>query len=107
MAEETIPIIRTKLHRPPIPENHIHRPRLLEQLEKGRHRQLTLVFDDYYLIKETVVHNLLANILKHPPQSLHLVIVGRHDPPLPISKSDDGDPNPAIALYHSGNGDFF
>ena len=175
MAEETIPIIRTKLHRPPIPETHVRRPRLLEQLEKGRHRQLTLVsapagygksfliscwlescdipgawlsldendddfrtftayfiaavetifpgacrntqallnapnlppmatlatsllneldrieqafimvFDDYYLIKETVVHNLLANILKHPPQSLHLVIVGRHDPPLPIS----------------------
>ena len=168
------PILRTKLHRPPIDRNHVHRPHLLEQLDKHRGRPLTLVsapagygksslissylgayeypgawlslnksdgdirsfisyfiaaihehfpkicqntlsllknielpplselgntllneleqikqplilvLDDYYLIKEIAVHNLITQILKHPPQFLQLVIVGRHDPPLPI-----------------------
>ncbi len=44
-----------------------------------------LVLDDYHLIKETAVNNLIAETLKHPPQSFHLVIVGRRDPGLPIS----------------------
>jgi len=177
MADETTtdPLIRTKLHRPPVYRNHIQRPHLLERLEKNRQRPLTLVsapagygkstlvsdwldscdspsawlsldkqdndlgkflsyllaavetifphavsktmtlvnaltlpplstlagtlvneldrieqsfilvLDDYHLIKETAVNNLIAETLKHPPQSLHLVIVGRRDPALPIS----------------------
>jgi LuxR family maltose regulon positive regulatory protein len=44
-----------------------------------------LVLDDYSLIKETAVHSLLTDMLKYAPQSLHLVIIGRKDPPLPIS----------------------
>jgi LuxR family maltose regulon positive regulatory protein len=43
------------------------------------------VLDDYYLIREIAVHKLIATILKHPPQFFRLVIVGRRDPPLPIS----------------------
>ena len=54
--------------------------------ELGRiERAFILVLDDYSLIKETAVHNLLSDMLKYPPQSLHLVIIGRKDPPLPIS----------------------
>ena len=178
MAGETatIPLIPTKLHRPPVAGDHLHRQQLLDRLNQRRQRPLTLisasagygkttlascwleacdipggwvsldkndndlrmftayfiaavarlfpgacrntqallnvpdlppieafaaslikeldrveqpfimVLDDYYLIKETVVHTLLAEILRHPPKSLHLVIVGRWDPPLPISK---------------------
>jgi len=171
----TDPIIAGKLHRPPVDRDHVHRPRLLEQLDLHRRRPLTLVsapagygksvlisswlescdissawlsldkndsnlrlfisyfiaavetlfpgtcrntqnmlnvpdlppmpaltssllnelgrierafilvLDDYSLIKETAVHNLLSDMLKYPPQSLHLVIIGRKDPPLPIS----------------------
>ena len=45
MADETTsdPLIRTKLHRPLVDRNHIHRPHLLERLEKNRQRPLTLV----------------------------------------------------------------
>jgi len=53
----------------------------LDQIEQP----CTIVFDDYHLIRETMVHDLLTEILKYPPQSLHLVIIGRQDPPLPIS----------------------
>jgi len=43
------------------------------------------VLDDYHLIKESAVNDLIAETLKHPAQSLHLVIVSRRDPALPIS----------------------
>jgi len=38
-----IPILRTKLHRPPVYKDHLHRKRLLDRLEKNRQRPLTLV----------------------------------------------------------------
>jgi LuxR family maltose regulon positive regulatory protein len=44
-----------------------------------------MVLDDYQLIKQTEVFELLALILAHPPQSLHLVLIGRRDPPIPIA----------------------
>jgi len=43
MADQMTPIINTKLHRPSIPEDHVRRTLLLEQLEKGLYKQLTLV----------------------------------------------------------------
>ncbi len=44
-----------------------------------------LVLDDYHLIAETTIHELLENLLRHPPRSLHLVLVTRHDPPLSLA----------------------
>ena len=41
-----------------------------------------LVLDDYQNIREKTVHDLLAAILNHPPQNLHLMIVTRYDQPL-------------------------
>ncbi|MCJ7542328.1 MAG: response regulator [Desulfobacterales bacterium] len=174
-AVETTPIIHTKLHRPQIPKNHVHRSRLLEQLEKGRQKQFTLVsapagygksillscwlencdcpnawysvdesdnslrqfliyfltairtmfpdavektvvlantgnlppmkvllanlinemnlidqdyilaVDDIQLIQEKQVYDLLTELLRYPPQRMHLVLIGRRDPFLPIS----------------------
>lgn len=171
-----IPILRTKLHRPPVIAGHLHRQRLLDRLEKNLERPLTLVsapagygkttliscwlesrtmsstwisldkndndlrffcsyfiaafqsispgfgretqtllkapdlppmveltrtlineldqikktfilvLDDYHLIKEKAIHKLMAELLVHPPPSMHLVLVTRRDPPLPMTK---------------------
>ena len=45
MTGETIPLplLRTKLHRPPVIADHLHRQRLLDWLNKPLHRPLTLV----------------------------------------------------------------
>ncbi len=45
MADDTttIPLIRTKLQRPPIIGEHVHRSQLLERLDQRRQRPLTLV----------------------------------------------------------------
>jgi LuxR family maltose regulon positive regulatory protein len=72
------------LNAPDLPPMAALATSLLNELDRIE-QAFIMVFDDYHLIKETAVHNLLANILNHPPQSLHLVIVGRSDPPLPIS----------------------
>jgi len=178
MIDRTIalPLLRTKLYRPPVAEDHIHRTHLLERLNQRIHRPLTLVsapagygkstlvscwlescnipsawvsldqndsdlsvfvsyflaavqtvfpgfgqetqaflkaaelppaaqlartlineldqaekefilvLDDYHLIREKAVHNLLAALLSHPPGPMHLVLATRRDPALPLSE---------------------
>jgi len=178
MAKETtsLPLISTKLHRPPVTEDLVPRPQLLERLEKNRQRPLALVsaaagygkstlvswwldrcespfawvsldendndlnqflnyfvaavqsifpsacsdtlalanaptmppipvlasslaneldsieqgfilvLDDIHRIHEKSVYDLLNMLLDHPPRPMHLVLVGRRDPLLPIAK---------------------
>ncbi|MCE7984407.1 MAG: hypothetical protein DYG89_24805 [Caldilinea sp. CFX5] len=45
-----------------------------------------LVLDDYHLIEAPAVHESLAFLLDHLPDNLHLVILGRSDPPLPLAR---------------------
>jgi LuxR family maltose regulon positive regulatory protein len=44
-----------------------------------------LVLDDFHLIKDESVLDLLTQLLHHPPQAMYLVLIGRRDPSLPIS----------------------
>ena len=45
-----------------------------------------LVLDDYHFIQDLAVNDLLTEWLRHPPQPVHLVIVTRLDPPLPLHR---------------------
>lgn len=45
---------------------------------------LILVLDDYHHITVPAVHELVAEVLRHPPLLFHLVLVTRRDPPLPL-----------------------
>ncbi len=171
----SIPILRTKLHRPQIDKSHLHRGHLLDKLEKGRNRPLVLVsapagygkstlvscwldvcdipsawisldehdsdlgvflsyfltaiqsifpavghktlsmleaaqlppipvlaasltreldrieksfilvLDDYHHIRQKSVHELVAALMRHPSAYMHLVLIGRRDPPLPLT----------------------
>lgn len=44
-----------------------------------------VVLDDYHLIQDKRVHDLLAMLLLHTPQTLHLVLASRVDPPIPLA----------------------
>lgn len=44
-----------------------------------------LVLDDFHLINDESVLDLISQLLRHPPQALHLVLIGRRDPYLPIA----------------------
>ena len=45
----------------------------------------TLTLDDYHLLKNREIHQLVAELVNHAPETLHLVIASRTDPPLPIA----------------------
>ncbi len=47
---------------------------------------LLLVLDDYHLIGEFAVHDLVTFLLASPPPSLHVVVGTREDPPLPLAR---------------------
>jgi LuxR family maltose regulon positive regulatory protein len=43
-----------------------------------------LALDDYHLIQDEAIHQQLAFILEHQPPHMHLTIITRDDPPLPV-----------------------
>lgn len=45
-----------------------------------------LVLDDYHLIGNREIHELVSFLLEHSPQNLHLVISSRTDPALPLAR---------------------
>ena len=51
----SIPIIRTKLDRPPVPEGHVRRPLLLKRHDDDRRRLLALVSAPAGYVKNTLV----------------------------------------------------
>jgi ATP/maltotriose-dependent transcriptional regulator MalT len=45
-----------------------------------------LVMDDYQFIRGKEVHDLLGELVRHWPKPLHLVLISRIDPPLPLTR---------------------
>lgn len=44
-----------------------------------------LVLDDLHTIHDKTIFDFLTGLLEHPPRTMHLVLIGRQDPPLPIA----------------------
>jgi LuxR family maltose regulon positive regulatory protein len=65
---------------PPIPVVAKELVNEIDQLEG----QFILVLDDYQLIENQTIHDLLNELLLHQPRNLHLELGTRMDPPLPL-----------------------
>jgi LuxR family maltose regulon positive regulatory protein len=52
----------------------------------GSGADLLLVLDDYHLISDFAVHDLVAFLLANQPPGFHVVIGTREDPPLPLAR---------------------
>ena len=86
-----------------LPPVSVLAPALLNDLDQLSQRFI-LVLDDYHQIHEEAIHNLLAELLRHPPPGMHLVLV---DSPRPSpaagqtsrSSSDERDRDGTIALH--------
>ena len=48
-------------------------------------QEFILVLDDYHLIHDNAVHELITELVRYSPRSLYLVVAARFDPPLPLS----------------------
>jgi LuxR family maltose regulon positive regulatory protein len=45
-----------------------------------------LALDDYHVIKAPEIHALMARLVEHLPPHVHLVLITRADPPLPLDR---------------------
>ena len=45
-----------------------------------------LILDDYHVIRNEQIHQVLRTILEHFPPSMQLVLITREDPPFPLAK---------------------
>lgn len=54
----------------------------LDALDRG----LALVIEDFHFIHDANIHQLIGEFMRHPHPAFHLVLLSRHDPPLPLSE---------------------
>jgi LuxR family maltose regulon positive regulatory protein len=52
----------------------------------ARPADLVLVLDDFHTIDQAIIHEAIQNLVTHQPPQLHLLIVTREDPPLPLAR---------------------
>jgi LuxR family maltose regulon positive regulatory protein len=48
--------------------------------------QVVLFLDDYHLISTQSIHEAVTYLLDHSPENMHMVIISRADPPLPLAR---------------------
>ena len=75
---------RAALAAPELPSARVLASHLINELDVIE-ASFTLVLDDYHRLEGTAVHDLIDELLKYPAGDVHLVIVTRRDPPLPMA----------------------
>ena len=53
----------------------------LDQIEES----FILALDDLYMIHEQDIYDFIGELLRHPARAMHLVLITRRDPPLPLA----------------------
>ena len=49
-------------------------------------KDFLLVLDDYHLIENNEIHEAISHLLEHIPENIHVTILTRTDPQLPVAK---------------------
>jgi LuxR family transcriptional regulator, maltose regulon positive regulatory protein len=52
----------------------------------GYSESVGIVLDDYHVLEDRAVHQLVARLIEHAPLSVHVVIASRTQPPLPLAR---------------------
>ncbi len=90
---------RTLLKAASLPSLKVLAYNLLNDMEQVE-EPFILVLDDYHRIREKAVHSLLIELLRYPSPMLHLVLLTRRDPPLPIGPLRAGGQLTEITIEH-------
>ena len=64
-------------------------PMLLDDLLNdlaGLPESVVLALDDYHVIAQPAIHEALSYLVQHQPSQLHLLLITRSDPPLPLPR---------------------
>jgi len=59
---------------------------LINELAAHSQPHIVLILDDFHLIEEAAVIEVIQMLVAHRPACLHLVIATREDPPLPLAR---------------------
>ena len=78
-CEETLALLQAQHH----PPQAVLYTTFSNELE-GLPGEAILVLDDYQSIHGEAVHNLLSELARHWPKPLHLVLISRISPPIPL-----------------------
>ena len=78
---ETLALLQAK-EQPPLAVFFTTLSNELEKLPK----EFILVLDDYHTIQNMEVHNLLGEFVRFWPSKLHLILISRISPPLPLDQ---------------------
>ena len=76
---------QTMLQTPGPPSPQVFLTSLINDIA-ARPDPFVLVLDDYHLIQALPIHQQLAFLLEHQPPQMHLVIITREDPLLPLAR---------------------
>lgn len=68
----------------PLPSEVLHTI-LINELA-GLATLITLVLDDYHTITNLAIHRQISFLLNHLPENVHLVLITREDPLIPVSR---------------------
>jgi len=77
--------VQAALKESPTPHSEILLARLVSEMERLPEKSI-IVLDDYHLIHAKSIHDTINFLIEYLPPTIHLVISGRTDPPLPISR---------------------
>jgi LuxR family maltose regulon positive regulatory protein len=81
IAKEVQPLLQTS----ETPHTEAILTRVINSLGDLEHESV-LVFDDYHLVELPAIHTALTFLLDNLPPRLHLVLLTRSDPPLPLAR---------------------
>jgi LuxR family maltose regulon positive regulatory protein len=81
LGRDLVPLLRSEQP----PGSDIILTALLNQVAAFE-QQLILVLDDYHVIETRPIHQQIAFLLDHQPDNLHLVLITRTDPLLPVAR---------------------
>lgn len=78
-------ITLVSIQAPQPPPAHVVLTNLINELNEFD-GPFALVLDDYHVIATQSIHEALAFLLDHLPVKMHLVVLSRADPPLPLAR---------------------
>jgi LuxR family maltose regulon positive regulatory protein len=78
-------VVSSLLHPADLPNSEAILTLLVNSLSGLAHDSV-LVLDDYHLIETGSIHKALAFLLDHLPQHMHIVLLTRSDPLLPLAR---------------------
>ena len=68
---------------PELPGNKLIVHSFINELDEIQENYI-VVLDDYHLIRNDEIHDLIDELLRYPPENLHLCMLARRDPPIRI-----------------------